>query len=75
MSNVANCCCSDLRCTKERQKRRVRLARMLPYRFARRAGQQQSYGVHSNWICQNSPPVNVVPLLGKAAAHDLQCDR
>lgn len=44
-------------------------------RFAWRAGQRQRYGAHSNWICQNSPPVNIVPLLGKAAAHDLQRDR
>ena len=47
-------------------------------RVAWRAGQWQRYGAHYNWICQNSPPVNVVPLLGKAAAHDLQlslCDR
>ena len=34
-----------------------------------RAGRWQRYGAHSNWICQNSAAVNVVPLLSKAAAH------
>lgn len=40
-----------------------------------RAGQWQCYDAHFNWICQNSPPVNVVPLLGKAAACDPQLSR
>lgn len=42
-------------------------------RVALRAGQR--CGTHSNWICQNSLPVNVVRLLGKAAAHDLQLSK
>lgn len=44
-------------------------------RVAWQAGQWQRCGAHCNWICQNSPPVNVVPLLGKAAAHDLLLSR
>lgn len=44
-------------------------------RVAWRAGWRQRYGARSNWICQKRPPVNVVPLLGKAAANDLLYDR
>lgn len=44
-------------------------------RVAWRAGHWQRYGAHSNWICQNSPPVNVEPLLHKAVAHDLQLSK
>lgn len=49
--------------------------RALCVRVARRAGWRQRYGARSNWICQKRPLVNVVPLLGKAAANDLLYDR
>lgn len=49
--------------------------RALCVRVAQRAGRRQRYGARSNWICQKRPPVNVVPLLGKAAANDLLYDR
>lgn len=76
---------SSLWCTKGRPKSLARLMDEVErcgchqtatcVRVALRAGHWNRYGAHSNWICQNLLPVNVEPLLRKAAAHDLQLSK